>query len=93
MDWAEYVDVDQYQYPLLFLTVSGAHLYGFSSQDSDLDLRGAHITSARQVMALDTPRETLESMEVDKGIELDVVTHDIRKYFRLMLNRNGYVLE
>ena len=26
----------------LFVTVSGAHLYGFPSPDSDLDLRGCH---------------------------------------------------
>ena len=26
----------------LFVTVSGAHLYGFSSPDSDIDLRGCH---------------------------------------------------
>jgi predicted nucleotidyltransferase len=25
-----------------FVTVSGAHLYGFPSPDSDIDLRGAH---------------------------------------------------
>lgn len=29
--------------PLLFATVSGAHLYGFPSRDSDVDLRGAHL--------------------------------------------------
>jgi predicted nucleotidyltransferase len=30
-------------YPLLFAIVSGAHLYGFPSPDSDYDLRGVHI--------------------------------------------------
>jgi uncharacterized protein len=30
-------------YPLLFATISGAHLYGFPSPDSDYDLRGVHI--------------------------------------------------
>jgi hypothetical protein len=30
-------------YPLLFATISGAHLYGFPSPDSDYDLRGAHV--------------------------------------------------
>jgi predicted nucleotidyltransferase len=30
-------------YPRAFLTVSGAHLYGFPSEDSDIDLRGAHL--------------------------------------------------
>ncbi len=27
----------------VFLTISGAHLYGFPSADSDIDLRGAHL--------------------------------------------------
>jgi uncharacterized protein len=30
-------------YPLLLPTISGAHLYGFPSPDSDFDLRGAHV--------------------------------------------------
>ena len=30
-------------YPLLFVTVNGAHLYGFPSPDSDYDLRGVHV--------------------------------------------------
>jgi len=29
--------------PLLFATISGAHLYGFPPPDSDFDLRGAHV--------------------------------------------------
>ncbi len=32
------VEVREHPYPLLFATVSGAHLYGFPSPDSDFDL-------------------------------------------------------
>ena len=32
--------VDTHPYPLLFATISGAHLYGFPSEDSDFDLYG-----------------------------------------------------
>ena len=35
--------VDGEQYPLIFATVSGAHLYGFPSPNSDFDLRGVHV--------------------------------------------------
>jgi predicted nucleotidyltransferase len=80
-------------YPILFATVSGAHLYGFDSEDSDFDLRGAHVAPAGQVMSLAPPRETLEVMEMHNGLELDLVTHDVKKYFQLLLKRNGYVLE
>lgn len=83
-------------YPLLFATISGAHLYGFPSADSDYDLRGVHILPAAEVMGLGKPRETIE---VDRkpqqpgDIELDLVTHDVKKFMLLMLKRNGYVLE
>jgi predicted nucleotidyltransferase len=80
------------EFPLLFATVSGAHLYGFPSADSDWDLRGAHILPAEQVMGLFPLRETIEIAE-DSGVELDLVTHDVRKFFSLLLRPNGYVLE
>jgi predicted nucleotidyltransferase len=80
-------------YPLLFATISGAHLYGFPSPDSDYDLRGAHLQPAREVLGLDEPRETIESMADYDGTLVDLVTHDAAKLFRLMLRRNGYVLE
>jgi predicted nucleotidyltransferase len=35
--------VERQQYHPLFVAVSGAHLYGFPSPDSDVDLRGAHL--------------------------------------------------
>ncbi len=82
-----------HQYPLLFATVSGAHLYGFPSPDSDFDLRGVHILPVSEVIGLSTGRETIESMKVTENIELDLVTHDVKKFFSLMLKKNGYVLE
>ncbi|MFE4634344.1 DNA polymerase beta superfamily protein [Streptomyces sp. NPDC056773] len=79
--------------PLLFATVSGAHLYGFPSKDSDVDLRGAHLLPAAELLSLRDPEETRSRMWFRDGTEMDLVTHDLRKFVRLMLNRNGYVLE
>ncbi|WP_199551267.1 DNA polymerase beta superfamily protein [Streptomyces sp. N35] len=79
--------------PLLFATVSGAHLYGFPSQDSDVDLRGVHLLPAEALLGLREPQETRSRMWVRDGVEMDLVTHDLRKFVRLMLRRNGYVLE
>lgn len=79
--------------PLVFATVSGAHLYGFPSPDSDFDLRGAHLLAPAEILGLSDPDETLERSEVRDGREIDLVTHDIRKFMRMMLRRNGYVLE
>lgn len=85
-------------YPLVFATISGAHLYGFPSPDSDYDLRGAHLLPAREVLGLHRLEETIErSHRPASGsvgdIELDLVTHDLAKFMRLMLKKNGYVLE
>jgi predicted nucleotidyltransferase len=37
--------------------------------------------------------ETIEVSREDAGLELDLVTHDARKFFALLLRKNGYVLE
>lgn len=80
-------------YRLLFATVSGAHLYGFPSRDSDVDLRGVHVLPAEEVVGLTTGPETLDRMWLQNEAEVDLVTHDVAKLIRLMLRRNGYVLE
>src|SRR5207247_7880784 len=72
---------------------SGAHLYGFPSPDSDYDLRVVHVLPVRDVVGLDPGTETIEVSETRENIELDLVTHDIKKFFKLLLKKNGYVLE
>ncbi len=84
---------NNHKYPLLFATVSGAHLYGFPSPDSDYDLRGVHVLPVSEVVGLKTGEETIEIADKREGIELDLVTHDIKKFFLLLLKKNGYVLE
>jgi predicted nucleotidyltransferase len=85
--------VAQQPYPLLFATISGAHLYGFPSPDSDWDLRGCHVLPVAEAVGLDPGRETIESSAQNDEFELDLVTHDARKFFELLLKKNGYVLE
>jgi len=86
-------EVARHPFPLLFATISGAHLYGFPSPDSDYDLRGCHLLPAREVVGLGLGRETVESSTTKQGIEVDLVTHDARKFFAMLLKKNGYVLE
>src|SRR4026207_2367606 len=80
-------------YPLLFATISGAHLYGFPSPDSDFDLRGIHILPVEKVVGLDVCDERVQDSRVIEGLEMDIVSHDVRKFFGLLLKKNGYVLE
>ncbi|QDT05090.1 putative nucleotidyltransferase [Rubripirellula lacrimiformis] len=90
--------VRSHPYPLLFATISGAHLYGFPSADSDFDLRGVHLLPLETVVGLDSfswggGDQTVEKEGIYDGLEIDLVTHDAEKFFTLMLKRNGYVLE
>jgi uncharacterized protein len=85
--------VAQQPYPLVFATISGSHLYGFSSPDSDYDLRGVHLLPLRELVGLRTGQETIEISEKRPDLELDLVTHELKKFMGLMLKRNGYVLE
>lgn len=85
--------VRTHPFPLVFATISGAHLYGFPSLDSDFDLRGVHLLPLETVVGLDVGKQTVEKEGVYDGLEIDLVTHDAAKFFGLMLRRNGYVLE
>ena len=77
----------------LFVTVSGADIYGFPSPDSDVDLRGCHLLPLNTVVGLAMPNETIDHSTIDDGTEVDLVSHDVGKYLRLLVKNNGYVLE
>jgi len=78
---------------MLFATVSGAHLYGFPSPDSDIDVRGSFVLPVDDLLGLQSPQETITRTYEHDGREIDFVAHDLRKFVSLMLKRNGYVLE
>ena len=80
-------------YPLLFASISGAHLYGFPSPDSDFDLRGVHVLPLEKVVGLEVTDETVQDERIIEGLEMDIVSHDVRKFFSMLLKKNGYVLE
>ncbi len=77
----------------LFVTISGAHLYGFSSPDSDFDVRGCHLMPLEDALSIAPRRETVDYSGIEGGREIDFVSHDAAKFFRLMLKKNGYVME
>lgn len=52
-----------------------------------------HVLPLREVVGLETGRETIQIEEIREDLELDLVTHDAKKFFALMLRKNGYVLE
>lgn len=85
--------LDEQPYPLFFMTVSGAHLYGFPSHDSDVDVRGVHILPLRAVIGLHGTKDTIDRTNIVDGLEVDLTTHDIKKFFELLLKKSGNILE
>ena len=53
----------------LFWTVSGSHLYGFPSADSDIDLRGCFRAPLRSLVGLKPPTETVEPKASSAGVK------------------------
>ncbi|MEI2691204.1 MAG: nucleotidyltransferase domain-containing protein [Anaerolineae bacterium] len=80
-------------HPLLFTSVSGAHLYGFPSPDSDVDLRGCHVLPARALLGLHPPKPTFNRTWTVDGVEIDLVSHDLVKFVVLLLQPHGNYLE
>jgi predicted nucleotidyltransferase len=93
-DFGELAALARQRWPdALFVTVSGAHLYGFPSADSDIDLRGCYLTALPELIGLRAPPDTRESSFTHAGTEIDLVGHEIGKYLRLLTRHNGYILE
>ena len=65
----------------------------FPSPDSDFDLRGTHIAPVELLTGLERVSETIKQSHIRDGAEIDLVTHEVRKFFSLLLRDNGYVLE
>ena len=42
---------------LLNVTVSGSHLYGFESEDSDIDYRGTWLIDTNKLLGMHTPKD------------------------------------
>jgi len=77
----------------LFWTVSGSHLYGFPSVDSDIDLRGCFLAPVRSLIGLKSPPDMVDPKGMLAGLEVEAVSHEVGKYLRLLCKHNGYVLE
>lgn len=75
---------------LLNLYISGSDLYGWRSNDSDVDIRGTYILDKREFLGLKTPKDTLQI----KGYEdYDIDLFEIKKSLQLALKSNCTVLE
>jgi predicted nucleotidyltransferase len=78
---------------ILQCAVSGSHLYGFPSPDSDIDLKGIHLHPTQDFLGLGTQPETHDLTEVFEGVECDLTTNEAGHALKMLLNGNGNMLE
>ncbi len=70
---------------LLYLAVSGSHVWGLERPDSDIDFRGVYQVPTVQTMGLEKGRDTVELTE---GI-YDVQLYEVEKFLNMLCNHNG----
>ena len=75
---------------LLNAYISGSHLYGWESKDSDVDIRGCFILRKENFLGLDNPLEVIEIKTEDNK---DIVLFEIKKLIKLALQGNCNILE
>lgn len=73
---------------LLNAYISGSHLYGWESKDSDIDIRGCFVLDKTEFLGLKNPKEVIEI----KGKE-DIVLFEVKKLISLALKGNCNILE
>ena len=74
---------------LFNLYISGSHLYGWDSIDSDIDIRGAIMLDKEEFLGLGAPNEVFEP-----GIDgYDAVIFEMKKLVQLALKGNCNILE
>ncbi len=77
---------------VVLCALTGAHLYGFPSPDSDLDLKGLFLDPAATVLA-HGPRDTVDDTVVREGVELDLTLMEAGHAVSLLVRGNGNLLE
>ena len=73
--------------------MTGSHLYGFPSADSDVDLKGVHAAPTAEAVSLRPPKEAVDFLGEFEGTEIDYTSHEIGQALRLLLRGNGNILE
>lgn len=75
---------------LLNAYISGSHLYGWESKDSDIDIRGCFILRGDEFLGLENPKEVI-NLKVNSNI--DIVLFEVKKLIKLALQGNCNILE
>ena len=79
-------------YPI-YIVVSGSHLYGFPSKDSDIDIRCCHIRDTKTSFRLQKGSDVLQWKDEIDGKEIEFESQEIEKIIGLAYKNNSNILE
>ena len=85
--------IRKHPHALLFASVHGSKLHGFDTPDSDRDIRGCHVLPLEIVIGLAGGPESIRRKDDQASPGVELATHDVKKFFAMLLNRNGNLLE
>jgi len=77
---------EEHRGEVIYLTISGSHLYGVPSKDSDIDYRGAFITGTENLLGLFRKNDVI-------SLKPDIVVFEVAKELSLAVKGNCNVLE
>lgn len=77
----------------LLVALSGSHVFGFPSPDSDVDLKAIHLAPTTSLLGLREPHPTADRMETRDGVLLDYTSNEVRQALSGILAGNGNFLE
>jgi uncharacterized protein len=77
----------------LCVAITGAHAYGFPSEDSDLDLEAIHVAPTAALLSLQPPPRTVDVITEFDGMEIDYTSHELGFALRLLVRGDANMLE
>lgn len=77
----------------LVVALSGAHAYGFASENSDLDLKAIHIAPTESLLGLAEGTKAFDRLEVINGVEIDYTSNELGVALRGVLAGGGNMIE
>lgn len=82
------------QLNIIFTMISGSHLYGFSSENSDIDIRGVFIANTKDFLGLSKPLKVYnDTRQVSGEGEYDIVLDELGQFVYLLTKGNCNRLE
>ena len=80
-------------HPVVYATLGGDRLHGLAGADSDHDVRACHVLPARDVAGLREPPDAIAYTAHHDGLDLELVSHELKRVCLMLLKKNGGVLE